>query len=135
MMEVSFGCRVSSPTILIETVICLALAKELVFQRIDEVARDFGVSPALMTYIVSNESARTEDGDFLPCGIGDDHLVAPDGKMHRSRGLVQINEYYNPQVRDREAFSMMFSLEFLASRLREGKCSMWTTCRAYMKKI
>ena len=119
---------------LIETILCLAISKEAMFGRIEDVAKDFGVSRVVMEYVVSNESARNSKGDFLPCGIGDTHLTTPKGDKHRSRGVVQINEYYNPQVTDASAFSITFSLEFLASKLREGKCSMWTTCRAYMKK-
>lgn len=130
---------------MIEFALCLALSKELIFSKIEQTAKDFNVSESMMSYVVMNEAAKTKSGDFLPCGIGDTHLIDPDGNRHRSRGIVQINEFYNPHISDEMAFSPMFSLEFLASNLRPytdrkgnykpyGNCSMWTTCRAYLKK-
>jgi hypothetical protein len=116
---------------MIESIVCLAIAKEVMFAKIETVSKDFGVSKELMEYVVSNESAKDKDGNFLPCGIGDTHLTDPKGNRHISRGIVQINEYWNPHIRPMDAYNVSFSLEFLASRLREGKCSMWTTCRAY----
>lgn len=124
---------------MVESIICLAIAKEVMFARIEKVAKDFGVSRELMEYIVSNESAKTKDENnnvfFLPCGIGDTHLIDPKGNKHISRGIVQINEYWNPHIRPEDAFNVSFSLEFLASNLREGKCSRWTTCRNYKKEF
>ena len=84
-----------------------------------------------MTYVISNEAARTSKGDFLPCGDGDGHLEAPDGSQHRSRGIAQINVYYHPEVSDEEAHNVDFSLQFLATYLKQGKGSQWTTFRKF----
>lgn len=117
---------------MIEGLICVAIAKEVIFGRIDEVSKDFGVSRELMEYIVRNEAAKSKDGKwYYPCGDGDQHLTDPDGNRHRSRGIVQINEYYHPHISDKDAYGVQFSLEFLASNLRQGRCDWWTTCRAY----
>jgi hypothetical protein len=87
-----------------------------------------------MSYVVFHESAKDQFGNLLPCGVGDRHLTDPNGNKHRSRGIVQINQYYNPTVTDEMAFNASFSLEYLASELRDGKCSKWTTCREYLRK-
>lgn len=81
-----------------------------------------------MAYIVEHEAARTPTGDFLPCGKGDLHLEKP------SIGLVQISMIYHPDVPQNLAVNAQWSLEWLASRLREGKCYWWTTCREWLKK-
>jgi hypothetical protein len=113
--------------------VCLAVSRALIFGQIAQVSHEMGVSESLMTYIVSHEAKLTPTGDFLPCGDGDGHLTDPLGAPHRSRGIVQINEYFHPEINDMSAYNVRFSLEYLASKLREGKCSWWTTCRAYMK--
>lgn len=118
---------------MLESIVCLAIAKSVIFNKIEFYAKEFGVSESLMTYIVINESAKTKNGDFLPCGIGDTHLIDPNGNPHRSRGIVQINEFYNKNISDEEAFNVDFSLHFLATEIRLGRCSRWTTCRMYMK--
>lgn len=82
----------------------------------------------MLAYIVENESAKTKDGDFLPCGEGDKHMPAP------SVGITQISKHYWPELGDNPKY-LMFSLEWTASKLREGKCELWTTCRAYQKKL
>jgi hypothetical protein len=121
---------------MIETFICVAIAKEVMFGRIEEVAKEFGVNRDLMTYIVNNEAAKTKEGDFLPCGDGDTHLFDPTGKRHRSRGIVQINKYYHKEIPDSATYNVNFSLEFLATKIREGKCRKeWTTCRNYVKEF
>lgn len=106
-------------TYILESFVCIALAKELIYTQIQEVSRDFGVSHELMDYIVRNESG------YQNCAVGDYHVPKP------SYGLVQINLYYHPYVRLQDAHSSLFALEFLASNLREGKCRLWTTCRRY----
>ncbi len=82
-----------------------------------------------MTYIVDHEAPKTSNGDFLPCGKGDFHMPKP------SVGIVQISMFYHPQVTPELASNAVWSLEWLASRLREGKCSWWTTCRDYVLKM
>jgi len=118
---------------LAESIICVLVAKELVYNKIEEAAYDFGVPKEQLMYIIKNEAAKTRDGDYLPCGDGDLHLTDPTGKPHQSRGVAQINKYFHPDVRDIDAYNYKYAIEWTASRLREGKCSMWTTCRAYNK--
>jgi hypothetical protein len=77
-----------------------------------------------MTQIVKDESG------FNQFAIGDTHLTAPDGSNHKSIGLVQINMYWNPTVTPEQAFDADFSLRFLAQRLKEGKCKLWSTCKS-----
>jgi hypothetical protein len=113
---------------MIEILVCAAIAKEIVFHKVAEVSKDFGISESMLAYIVENEAARTKDGDFLPCGEGDKHMPKP------SIGVTQISSYYHPEVGDNSKY-LMFSLEWTASKLREGKCSMWTTCRIYKKNL
>lgn len=113
----------------------MAIAKEVIFSKITEVSKDFGVSEAMLTYMVLNEAKKTPRGDFLPCGDGDTHLTDLEGNPHQSRGILQINKFYHPEVSDEQAYNPSFALEWTASRLRQGYCKEWTTCRAYMKKI
>ncbi len=105
-----------------EITIGLVFTQSLLLHKIEKVSQEYGVSEGLMTYIVQNESR------FDNWAVGDQHLVDPNGKPHISRGLVQINQYWNPNVTPREAFDPEFSLRFLAQRLREGKCYLWSTC-------
>lgn len=106
---------------MIATVACVLLAKELLLHKITEVSRDYGVSESLVTFIVAHES------QFNNCAVGDTHLAKP------SIGLVQISMLYNPNIKPREALDPQFALEYLASRIREGKATMWSTYRLYKK--
>lgn len=119
---------------IIEGIICLAISKELMLSKVTDVAKNFNVSESLLWYMVSNESARGPDGSFLPCVDGDTHLIDPNGTPHRSRGILQINEFFHPNVSDREAYNVMFSLEWTATKIRDGMCHLWTTCRNYKNK-
>lgn len=74
-----------------------------------------------MDYIVRHESG------YNNCARGDYHVPKP------SIGLVQINLWYHPDIRPIDAYNSLYALEWLASRLREGKCELWTTCRAYRR--
>lgn len=114
---------------MIETLLCAVVAKELVYGRIEQVSKEFGVSEGVLTYIIKNEAKKTRNGDFYPCGDGDEHLIDPNGNPHRSRGIAQINDYHHPYIRDKDAYNINFAIEWTASKLREGKCSWWTTCR------
>lgn len=90
----------------------------------------WGVSSHLMLYIVENESSFNKDA------VGDMHIACPmTGEPVRARGPVQITECYYPQVSDEDAFDWDYSLNFLAKKLSEGKCSEWTTCRNYYGHI
>jgi len=114
---------------LIESLICVALAKELIYHKIVEVSKEYGVSESVMDYVVRNESS------YHNCAVGDTHLTDPEGNKHISRGLVQINEYYNATVTPEQAFDVDFSLRFLAEKLKEGKGRMWTTYRNMQKEL
>ncbi len=114
---------------------CAPVAKEAVYGKIERYSALYGVSEGMMTYVVFNESAKTPKGDLLPCGIGDTHLTDPNGNPHISRGIVQINEFYNNHVTPEQAFDVDFSLNFLADGLSKGYCSRWTTCRAWKRLV
>jgi hypothetical protein len=123
---------------IIESLVCAAIARELIFHKIVDVAARHNVSESAMTYVVMHEAAKMKDKDgnifLLPCGDGDGHLKDPDGEAHRSRGIVQINEYWHPEVSDEEAYDVDFALNFLAEGLKEGRGHEWTTWREYTKR-
>lgn len=118
---------------IIEGIICIAISKELMLNKVSTVAHDFNVPESLLWYMVSHEAKRGPNGSFLPCGDGDTHLTTPDGTPHRSRGILQINEYWHPDVLDVNAYNASFSLEWTATKIRDGLCHLWTTCREYKK--
>lgn len=119
---------------MIEFLFCAAISKELLYHKIIETSRDFGVSESAMMYVVNNEAKKTSTGDFLPCGDGDTNLTDKNGNPHQSRGIVQINKFYHPEVSDVQAYDVNYSLWFLATNLQKGQCKQWTTCRVFMKK-
>ena len=98
------------------------VTKEYIYHQITHYSALYGVSEGLMTHIVERES------QFNSLAVGDTHLTDPQGNPHISLGLVQINRYWNPNVSESQAFDVDFSLDFLASRLKEGKCRLWSTC-------
>lgn len=114
---------------------CNPVAKEAIYAKIGHYSALYGVSEGMMTYVVFNESAKTPKGDLLPCGIGDTHLTDPNGNQHVSRGIVQINDYWQKEVTEAQAFDVDFSLDFLASNLSKGRCFWWTTCRAWQRLV
>lgn len=114
---------------MIETIVCVALAKELIYSKIVSVAQEYDVSESVMDYVVRNESG------YNNCAVGDTHLVDPDGDPHVSLGAVQINRYYNPDISEAEATDIDFSLRFLAQKLKEGRGNLWTTYRNLQKHI
>lgn len=113
-----------------EIAISLAISQSLLFHKIEKVSQEYGVSEGLMTYIVQNES------QFHQYAVGDRHITCPmTGEKMRSRGLVQVSDCYWPEISDREAFDPDFSLRFLAEKLSEGRCSLWSTCRRWKQKF
>lgn len=92
-------------------------------------AHDFGVPESQLAYIVEHEAPRTSTGDFVPCGLGDTNLAKP------SVGLAQISMIYHPEISPEVASNPDFAIEYIASALRENKCSEWTACRAYEKLL
>ena len=95
----------------------------MIFHEIEKVSVKYQVSEGLVDYIVRNESS------YNNCALGDFHVPKP------SYGLAQINLYYHPLVKPHEAYNPLYALEFLASNLKAGNCSWWTTCRAFKKKF
>lgn len=102
------------------------LTQQDINNKIEHYSLKWGVSVKLVHYIVKNESSYNKDA------VGDMNIACPsNGYPVRARGPVQITECYYPQVTDEEAFDWDFSLNFLAKKLANGKCSEWTTCRNY----
>jgi soluble lytic murein transglycosylase-like protein len=96
-------------------------------QKIDHYAEKHGVSSSLMHHIVSKESS------YNPNALGDTgYTCRRTGKIAPSRGLVQINECWWPEEY-KQAGDPDFALNFLASKLSEGKCYLWSTCPANHK--
>lgn len=117
----------TSPVVASSVETCISLPKELIYAKITQYAQEYGVSESMMDYVVRHESR------YDNCAVGDTHLIDPDGNPHVSKGAVQINEYWNPKISESEALDIDFSLKFLASNLADGKCRLWTTCRAFKK--
>lgn len=95
---------------------------------VKEKSIEYGVDYAVAMTIIQNESR------FYPDRVGDTHLICKAvnspyyGQYMRSRGLVQINDCWHPEVTDAQAFDIMFSIEFLMIALKEGRCYEWSTC-------
>jgi soluble lytic murein transglycosylase-like protein len=113
---------------MLEAVVSFAISQSVLFHKIEKVSQEYKVSEGLITYIVKNES------QFDPYAVGDRHITCPmTGEKMRSRGLVQISDCYWPEITDEMAHDPDFALKFLAEKLSEGKCELWTTCRRYQK--
>lgn len=83
-----------------------------------------GAYEGMVDFIVGHES------QYNNCSIGDTKIT---GKDKPSLGLVQINMFYNPSTTPQEALDPDYSIKYLINDLRDGKCSKWTTCRAFKK--
>lgn len=105
-----------------ESLVCIALAKTLVADKIAYYSKEMGAYEGMVDYIVRNES------QYNNCAKGDFHVAKP------SLGLVQINLHYNATVTPEQAFDPDFAIKYLINDLKEGKCGKWTTCRAFQKK-
>lgn len=92
-------------------------------ELISHYAVKYEVSEALMTTIVRGES------DFDPLAVGDMSITCKrTDQPVRARGAVQITECYFPEITDDQAFDPDFAISFLAEKLSEGQCGLWTTC-------
>lgn len=101
---------------------------ENIYEKIQRYSRHFQVPPELIIHIATNESRLNPDA------IGDMNIICKrTGKPVRSRGMFQISECYFPEISDRQAFDIDFSLIFVAQNIKNGKCHLWTTCRNYFK--
>lgn len=89
---------------------------------IEHYAKLHNVSPLLMHHIVKNESSYNTNakGDV-------NYVCQKTGKIAPSWGLVQINECWWPNE-SKHATEPDFALNFLATQLSYGKCSLWSTC-------
>lgn len=105
-----------------KTIECVRASKEYILNTISEVSKDFGVSETLLDFIVRRES------QYNSCAVGDKDLPAP------SLGLSQISMYYNPNITPEQAYNVNFSIEYLASLIRSGKASRWSTYRLFRDK-
>lgn len=96
---------------------------ETLDEKIDRYADLHKVASSTMRHIVNNESGGQKDI------VGDTKYICPlTGKIAPSRGIVQINECWHPDIRKDQAEDVDFSLNFLAYNLSKGKCKMWSTC-------
>jgi hypothetical protein len=102
---------------------CAPVPKERIYAKIAHYASKYGVSEGMMDYIVRNES------NYRNCVDGDHFMPSP------SVGLTQISLHYWPDITREQAEDVDFSLDFLASKLSEGKCHLWTTCRAWQRLV
>lgn len=103
------------------------LATLSIIEKVSYYADKHNVDPKLAHYVVEHESQY----DRLAVG---DLYVFEDGKPIYARGLMQITRHYHPDIPDSCAFNADCALDWGMKKLSEGKCSWWTTCRAYMKK-
>lgn len=93
------------------------------------VSKEYGVSEDLLNQIVFKEST------YDPSKVGDTNLVCKrTGEKMRSRGIVQINDCWHPEVGDQEAFDIDYSLRFLATNIKNGRCREWSTCPEQMRR-
>lgn len=96
---------------------------ETLDEKIDRYSEIYKVSSSTMRHIVSRESGGKRDA------LGDAGYKCPStGRIAPSRGIVQINECWHPNVTIEQAFDIDFSLNFLARHLKDGKCYLWSTC-------
>jgi hypothetical protein len=102
---------------------CVPMPKEQIYAKIVHYSALYGVSEGMMDYIVKNESS------YRNCIDGDHFMPSP------SVGLTQISLHYWPDITREQAEDVDFSLDFLASKLSDGKCRLWTTCRAFQKSL
>jgi len=86
-------------------------------------ADKYSVSRDVMYHIVEKETAHTFD-ETIQSGYFNKGYNARE----KSFGLAQIHLPAHPSVSLEEAKDPHFALNFLASNLSKGKCSMWTTC-------
>lgn len=94
-----------------------------VHEIIDAKAKEYGVSAYVMHTVVACESGYDTK-------VQSKHITA-QGTREQSFGLVQINTYWNPDVTYEQAIDPVFSADFLAKRLSEGKGYLWTCYRKH----
>jgi len=100
----------------------VARVEETIYEKIDRIALEKGVSAEKIHHIVKKESAYNANA------IGDKNYVCPrTGRIAPSHGLVQINECFWPEAGDK-AYDPEFALTFLADHLKKGNCRLWATC-------
>lgn len=98
------------------------LPKETTKEMVTRLSIEYGVNPALALHIVENESHWNEKAR------GDLHIICSNGRVANARGLWQITECYWPEVSDAQADDPEWSTRWSLEKLKEGKCSLWSTC-------
>jgi len=99
------------------------VVEETIYEKIDRIALEKGVSAEKMHHIVFKESSYVHDAE------GDkEYWCVKTQRIAPSHGLVQINECFWPEVTLEQAHDADFSLEFLANHLASGGCRYWSTC-------
>lgn len=109
---------------IIEALACIAISKALVLDKIEYYSQEMGAYPAMVDFIIRNEST------YNNCAVGDGHITGHDKP---SLGLAQINLFHNPSVSPEEALDPDFAIKYLINDLRAGKISKWTTGRMFKK--
>lgn len=82
-------------------------------------AKEYGVSESLMLCLINHENKEwnpTLQSYVIYRGVRED-----------SWGLSQIHIPSNPSVSRQEAQDPKFAIDFMASKLRQGRASMWNT--------
>ena len=84
-------------------------------------AKKYGVSEQLMLDLAYCESR------FDPKTIGDGFMPKP------SIGLFQINLYYHPEVTESQALDPVFSADWTAKQISEGRLHLWSCAKIIAK--
>jgi hypothetical protein len=102
-----------------EAVLEIPLSKDNIKRAIDFYCTFYDVPCDEMRHIVSNESGYNQYAHNNNPKTRDD-----------SWGLVQVNKFNggHPDISIAEAESPFFALNYLASELKKGHCSQWSTC-------
>lgn len=117
------------------SIFSIAPAIAAVNETPQELVRSFALAnnipPELLDYVVSHESDydSTEVGDLdITCKSG-----PFKGQAVYARGPLQITRCYHPEITDKQAFDLKWSLAWALPYLQDKKkcISMWTTCRMY----
>lgn len=101
---------------------------------VEKLAVEYNVDKEVAVHIAEKESqfVATARGDqeVLPNGNGmcSNKKSPLYGKPANARGIYQITECWWPDVSDEQADDPEWAARWAMERLKEGKCSMWSTC-------
>ena len=85
-------------------------------------AEEYGVSAIIMKKVINCENPDLDT-------TLQSRIIAPDGRREDSWGLVQIHLPSHPSVNKTQATNPEFAIDFLASKLSEGKGELWACYR------